>query len=152
MIAGGISTISFATNNPLIRPGQENQSNQNLDFRNSPASARFKCATAIGAPQIWLLDRGIERSGNLAERANGRTPSLAITGISRGFTRRVSTSAMPMCLSRAKGNRMQLILGPRTRGDCWSSYVGEVEFGAAAPVDGNIVKDFFALRRRWFDR
>jgi len=27
-----------------------------------------------------------------------------------------------------------------------------VEFGPAAPVDGNLAEDFFELRRRWFDR
>jgi putative CocE/NonD family hydrolase len=55
-------------------------------------------------------------------------------------------------LSRAKRSRMQLILGPWTHGDRSSSHAGEVEFGPAAPVDGNLAEDFFELRRRWFDR
>jgi predicted acyl esterase len=55
-------------------------------------------------------------------------------------------------LSRAKRSRMQLILGPWTHGDRSLSYAGEVEFGPAAPVDGNLAEDFFDLRRRWFDR
>jgi uncharacterized protein len=54
-------------------------------------------------------------------------------------------------LSRAKRSRMQLILGPWTHGDRSSSHAGEVEFGPAAPVDGNLAEDFFDLRRRWFD-
>jgi uncharacterized protein len=55
-------------------------------------------------------------------------------------------------LSRAKRSRMQLILGPWTHGDRSLSHAGEVEFGPAAPVDGNLAEDFFDLRRRWFDR
>jgi putative CocE/NonD family hydrolase len=55
-------------------------------------------------------------------------------------------------LSRAKRSRMQLILGPWTHGDRSLSHAGEVEFGPAAPVDGNLAEDFFELRRRWFDR
>ena len=47
---------------------------------------------------------------------------------------------------------MRLILGPWTHGDRSLSYAGEVDFGPAAPVDGNLADDFFALRRRWFDR
>jgi uncharacterized protein len=55
-------------------------------------------------------------------------------------------------LTRAKRSRMQLILGPWTHGDRSLSHAGEVEFGPAAPVDGNLAADFFDLRRRWFDR
>ena len=46
----------------------------------------------------------------------------------------------------------RLILGPWTHGDRSLSYAGEVDFGPAAPVDGNLAEDFFALRRAWFDR
>jgi uncharacterized protein len=55
-------------------------------------------------------------------------------------------------LSRAKRSPMQLILGPWTHGDRSLSHAGEVEFGPAATVDGNLAEDFFELRRRWFDR
>jgi uncharacterized protein len=55
-------------------------------------------------------------------------------------------------LSQRKRSRMQLILGPWTHGDRSLSHAGAVEFGPAAPVDGNLAEDFFALRRRWFDR
>jgi hypothetical protein len=55
-------------------------------------------------------------------------------------------------LSRAKRSRQQLILWPWTHGDRSLSHAGEVEFGPAAAVDGNLAEDFFALRRRWFER
>jgi uncharacterized protein len=40
---------------------------------------------------------------------------------------------------------MQLILGPWTHGDRSLSHAGEVEFGPAALVDGNLAEDFFEL-------
>jgi putative CocE/NonD family hydrolase len=55
-------------------------------------------------------------------------------------------------LSRAGRGPQRLILGPWTHGDRSLSYAGEVDFGSAAPVDGNLAEDFFDLRRRWFDR
>ena len=54
-------------------------------------------------------------------------------------------------LSRAGRGPQRLILGPWTHGDRSLSYAGEVDFGDAAPVDGNLAEDFFDLRRRWFD-
>ena len=55
-------------------------------------------------------------------------------------------------LSRNKRGPVRLILGPWTHGDRSLTYAGDVDFGPAAPVDGNLAEDFFALRRRWFDR
>jgi putative CocE/NonD family hydrolase len=55
-------------------------------------------------------------------------------------------------LARAKRRPAQLILGSWTHGDRSLGYAGDVDFGPAAPVDGNLAADFFDLRRRWFDR
>jgi putative CocE/NonD family hydrolase len=55
-------------------------------------------------------------------------------------------------LSRRKHGPVRLILGPWTHGDRSLTYAGDVDFGPAAPVDGNLAEEFFALRRRWFDR
>jgi uncharacterized protein len=55
-------------------------------------------------------------------------------------------------LSRLKRGPVRLILGPWTHGDRQLTYAGEVDFGAAATVDGNLASDFLALRLRWFDR
>ena len=55
-------------------------------------------------------------------------------------------------LARPERQPAQLILGPWTHGDRSLAYAGDVDFGPAAPVDGNLAEDFFDLRRRWFDR
>jgi putative CocE/NonD family hydrolase len=53
--------------------------------------------------------------------------------------------------ARGKGP-LALILGPWTHGDRCLSYAGDVDFGPAAPLEGNIAPDFFELRLAWFDR
>ncbi|MBI4082909.1 MAG: CocE/NonD family hydrolase [Candidatus Lambdaproteobacteria bacterium] len=55
-------------------------------------------------------------------------------------------------LSALKQGPVRLILGPWTHGDRSLSHVGDVEFGPAALLDGNLAPDYLALRLRWFDR
>lgn len=54
-------------------------------------------------------------------------------------------------LSKRKRGPVRLILGPWTHGDRSLTYAGDVDFGAAATLDGNIAPDHLALRLRWFD-
>ncbi len=54
-------------------------------------------------------------------------------------------------LSRKKKRPVRLILGPWTHGDRTLTYAGDVDFGPAATLDGNLAADFLALRLRWFD-
>ncbi len=51
----------------------------------------------------------------------------------------------------AKRSPVRLVLGPWTHGDRSLSFAGDVEFGPAATLDGNLGDDFLSLRRRWFD-
>jgi putative CocE/NonD family hydrolase len=55
-------------------------------------------------------------------------------------------------LSHLKHGPVRLILGPWTHGDRQLTYAGNVDFGPAATVDGNLASDFLTLRLRWFDR
>jgi uncharacterized protein len=55
-------------------------------------------------------------------------------------------------LSAAGRGPQFLILGPWTHGDRSITFVGDVDFGAAATLDGALADDFRALRLRWFDR
>jgi putative CocE/NonD family hydrolase len=55
-------------------------------------------------------------------------------------------------LSRRKKGPVRLIMGPWTHGNRSLSYAGDVDFGPAAVLDGNLDSDYFGLRLRWFDR
>ncbi|MBI3708953.1 MAG: CocE/NonD family hydrolase, partial [Proteobacteria bacterium] len=55
-------------------------------------------------------------------------------------------------LSRRKRGPITLIMGPWTHGDRNLTYSGDVDFGPAATVDGNIAASWPEFRRRWFDR
>jgi hypothetical protein len=56
-----------------------------------------------------------------------------------------------MGLSRRKTGPVRLIIGPWTHGDRTLTYAGDVDFGPAATLDGNLAADFLTLRLRWFD-
>ena len=100
-----------------------------------------------------VFDDYWKQPGIYAEGFYGRYADVPIVHLS-GWYDPYARTAMEnyLGLSRAKRSRMQLILGPWTHGDRSLSHAGEVEFGPAAPVDGNLAEDFFDLRRRWFDR
>lgn len=50
-----------------------------------------------------------------------------------------------------KRSPMRLIMGPWMHGDRCRSYSGDVDFGAAATLDGNVAEHWRAYRLRWFD-
>lgn len=55
-------------------------------------------------------------------------------------------------LSPIKRGPVKLVLGPWTHGQRSASFAGDVDFGASAPLDGNLAPDYVTLRRDWFDR
>ena len=55
-------------------------------------------------------------------------------------------------LSPIKRGPVKLVLGPWTHGQRSASFAGDVDFGPAAPLDGNLAPDYVTLRRDWFDR
>lgn len=56
-----------------------------------------------------------------------------------------------MGLSALKRGPVRLILGPWTHGDRSLTYAGDVDFGPAATLDGQLASDYWELRVRWFD-
>lgn len=56
-------------------------------------------------------------------------------------------------LSERKRGPIRLIMGPWTHGSATvdQSFAGDVELGPAAPVAGNLARDFNHLHLRWFD-
>lgn len=55
-------------------------------------------------------------------------------------------------LRRLKRGPVQLVMGPWTHGDRALTYAGDVDFGPAATVDGNLAANWSEFRLRWFDR
>jgi putative CocE/NonD family hydrolase len=99
------------------------------------------------------FDEFWQRPGIYAEGYYDRYADVPVVNLSGWYDPYARTAVDNyLGLSRAKRAPMRLILGPWTHGDRSLSYAGEVDFGAQAPVDGNLAEDFFALRRRWFDR
>jgi hypothetical protein len=54
-------------------------------------------------------------------------------------------------LKAVKRGPVRLILGPWTHGDRSRTWAGDVDFGPAATLDGQLASDFWELRVRWFD-
>ena len=55
-------------------------------------------------------------------------------------------------LSAIKSHAVRLLLGPWIHGRRSESYAGDVDFGAAAILDGNIAPSHLELKRAWFDQ
>lgn len=54
-------------------------------------------------------------------------------------------------LGRRKTSPSYLVLGPWTHGRRSDSFAGDVDFGPAAPLDGNLATDYAEMRADWFD-
>lgn len=54
-------------------------------------------------------------------------------------------------LKAAGAKNLGLILGPWTHGDRSLTYAGDVDFGAAATIDGQLSEDFLTFRADFFD-
>jgi len=99
------------------------------------------------------FDEFWKQPGIYGEGYYDRYADVPIVNLSGWYDPYARTVVENYCgLSRRKRGPMRLILGPWTHGDRSLSYAGDVDFGPAAAVDGNLANDFFALRRRWFDR
>lgn len=55
-------------------------------------------------------------------------------------------------ISGRPGGKAQLVFGPWTHGMRSVRHAGDVDFGDAATLDGQIAEDYSAFRLQWFDR
>ncbi|MFV3130802.1 CocE/NonD family hydrolase [Niveispirillum sp. KHB5.9] len=55
-------------------------------------------------------------------------------------------------LSAAKQGPTHMVMGPWTHGQRSRTYAGDVDFGPAATLDGNLADDYDRFRLSWFDR
>jgi uncharacterized protein len=99
------------------------------------------------------FDEFWRQPGIYAEGYYGRYAKVPTVHLS-GWYDPYARTAMENYTGLTANNRgpARLVLGPWTHGDRSLSFAGDVEFGAAAALDGNLDEDFFAARRRWFDR
>lgn len=80
-------------------------------------------------------------------------PDVPMVHMSGWYDPYAQTAVDHFCGLRAAGRRQQwLLIGPWTHGRRSESFAGDVDFGTAAPLDGNIAPDYFELRRGFFDR
>lgn len=92
--------------------------------------------------------RGIYWRGFYAETAD--VPMVHLSGWYDPYS--ITAIENFVALSASKTSPMRLVLGPWTHGQRSASHSGNVDFGPAAPLDGNIAEDFTQLRIDWFDR
>jgi uncharacterized protein len=55
-------------------------------------------------------------------------------------------------LSALNASPTFLVMGPWTHGRRCTSYAGDVDFGPASTVSGNLDRSYLSFRRRWFDQ
>jgi hypothetical protein len=77
-------------------------------------------------------------------------PMVHMTGWYDPYARTATENYI--ALSSIKRGPVKLVLGPWTHGQRSVSHSGNVEFGPAAPLDGNLAPDYIALRLAWFDK
>lgn len=119
----------------------------------SPLSA----APEYEAPllDLWTreeFDEFWRRPGLWAEGFHDRFPSAAGLFLSGWYDDSLpSTLANFAGLARRGRAPQRLIVGPWTHGGRSRTYAGDVDFGPAAMLDGNLARDYLDLRRSWFD-
>jgi len=90
--------------------------------------------------------------GIYAEGFYDRFPDAAMVHMSSWYDPYPRTATTNYVgLSKRKRGPVCLILGPWTHGDRTLTFAGDVDFGPAATVDGNLAPSFLDLRLRWFD-
>lgn len=104
----------------------------------------------------WENDRFTEFWQQLGIYARGwydRFADVPMVHMSGWYDPYSQTAIDNFCgLAPIKRGPIKLVIGPWTHGRRSLSYAGEVDFGPAAPLDGNLAPDYFTLRRDWFDR
>lgn len=80
-------------------------------------------------------------------------PDIPIALMSSWFDTYVPTTFENFAgLSRNRKRPLALIMGPGLHGDRNFTHAGDVDFGPAAPIGGNIAPSWLEFRRLWFDR
>lgn len=79
-------------------------------------------------------------------------PDIPMVHLSSWYDPYAQTAIDNFCgLRPGRRSPVQLLLGPWTHGQRSKTYAGDVDFGPAAALDGNLAPDYPTLRRDWFD-
>ncbi len=80
-------------------------------------------------------------------------PNVAVALVSSWYDAYVRTTFENYeGLSRDPSRHLQVVMGPNLHGNRNATFAGDVEFGTAAPLGGNVAESWLEFRRRWFDR
>ena len=94
-----------------------------------------------------------KKPGIYAIGFHDRVPDVPQVHMSSWYDAYVRTASENFLGLRAKKKGpIRLIMGPWLHGDRTSTFSGDVDFGPAAPIDGNVADNWTEFRRRWFDR
>ena len=91
---------------------------------------------------------GIHAAGHYDAFAH--VPAVLMSSWYDGYVRTATENYLG--LSRVGAGQHRLIMGPWLHGDRQDSHAGDVSFGPAAPIDGNLAESWIDFRLRWFDR
>lgn len=92
-----------------------------------------------------------KQPGIYAEGFYDAWPDAPMVHMSSWFDPYPRTATQNYVGLREKKGPVRLILGPWTHGDRSLTWAGDVDFGPAATLDGQLASDFWELRVRWFD-
>jgi len=83
---------------------------------------------------------------------HARFPDVPMVHMSSWYDPYALTAIENFCgLAPARAGKLRLVMGPWTHGQRSVSHSGEVDFGAAATLDGNLAADYVTFRRQFFD-
>jgi uncharacterized protein len=92
------------------------------------------------------------QSGLYARGHSANFPDVPTVLMSSWYDPYAATAIENYCsLVGAKKGPIHLILGPWTHGQRSVTFAGDVDFGPAAPLDGNLAADYDSLRIGWFN-
>ena len=99
------------------------------------------------------FDEFWKKPGIYAKGFYDAIPDIPIALMSSWYDTYVPTTFENFAGLSANGKRpLALIMGPCLHGDRNFTYAGDVDFGPAAAVGGNIAASWLEFRRLWFDR
>jgi len=95
------------------------------------------------------LDEYWRQPGLYARGYYDAFPPVPVLNISSWYDPYVFTAVENFQMLRKRNSRSALVLGPWTHGARSVSWAGDVDFGPAAPLDGNLAPDYLEFKDKW---